>query len=374
MARRGENIYLRKDGRWEGRYIKGRKPDGKPIYGSVYTRKYYECREKLNYMKSLYINHSRGIKLYSNKTISEFMNYWLHGIVRPCVKESTFSNYIAIFDKWILPLLGNMRLNRVDKETIQHFVNDLCEAGLSTGTVRNIYRVLSAAMQKAQEYDYLYTNPCEGIRLPKGEKKEARLLNLKEQKQLEHAAKSDKNGFAVLLSLYTGLRIGEVCALKWSDIDLENGIIRVSRTLQRIKLFPTNTDTRTAIITGSAKSMNSFRIIPLPNCILLMFKKHKKTDRDDYVFMYKNHPLEPRILQYRFKTLLKKAKLEDINFHALRHTFATRCLEMCFDIKTLSEILGHASAKMTLDKYGHSQTEHKREVMKNLDRLFSYST
>ena len=371
MARHGENIYLRKDGRWEGRYVKGRKPDGKSIYGSVYARKYCECKEKLGFAKALYINHSRVVKADSKETLSKFMTYWLYNIVRQNVKDSTFGNYIAILDKWIIPFLGNMRLGRINKENVQHFVNTLCQSGLSTGTVRNIYRVLYGAMQKAREYNYLYINPCEGVRLPKAEKKEARLLNLKEQKTLEQAAMESENGFAVLLAMYTGLRIGELCALKWNDVDLKNGTIRISETIQRIRVFSPDADRKTKVSTGSAKSQHSSRLIPLPDCILRMFKEHQKTSDGSYVFSYKNHPLEPRILQYRFKVLLKNAGLRDLNFHALRHTFATRCLEMCFDVKTLSEILGHASAKMTLDKYGHSQMAHKRAAMKHLDRLFA---
>jgi len=180
-----------------------------------------------------------------------------------------------------------------------------------------------------------------------------------------------KNGFAVLLAMYTGLRIGELCAFKWNDVDLKNGTIRISETIQRIRVFSPDADRKIKVSTGSAKSQHSSRLIPLPDCILRMFKEHQKTSDGSYVFSYKNHPLEPRILQYRFKVLLKNAGLRDLNFHALRHTFATRCLEMCFDVKTLSEILGHASAKMTLDKYGHSQMEHKRTAMKHLDRLFA---
>jgi len=190
---------------------------------------------------------------------------------------------------------------------------------------------------------------------------------------LERAAKEDKNGFAVLLAGYTGLRIGEICGLTWRDVDLENGVIHVSRTVRRIQCHEPEAISKTAVVIGSAKSDRSERSIPLPSRIIQLFGEHRETSVGEYVFSYRGHPLEPRTLQYRFKALLKKAGLVDINFHALRHTFATRCLELCFDIKTLSEILGHASAKMTLDRYGHSQMEHKRLAMRTLDELFDRS-
>lgn len=370
MPRTGENIYKRKDGRWEGRYIKGRKPDRKPVFGYVYARKYHLCREKLNKAKSQHTCHIT-IKICGTGTVAEYMNYWLHAIMQLQVKPSTFSNYAAILEKWIKPYLGNKKLAQMGKEDVQCFINLLSEQELSAGSVRNIFRVLSAAMKKAKEYEYIRENPCEGASLPESVKKEARLLTVQEQKQLETAAGVDKNGFAILLSVYTGLRVGELCALTWEDVDLKKGILHVSRTTRRIQCFAPDAKTKTALVNGAAKSGQSVRVIPLPDCILKLFKEHRKNAGGEYVFEYHGHLLEPRTLQYRFKALLKKAGLSDINFHALRHTFATRCMELSFDVKTLSEILGHASAKMTLDQYGHSQMAHKQAAMKTLDRLFA---
>jgi len=378
MAKHGENIYKRKDGRWEGRYIKGRKPDGKSAYGYVYARKYSECKEKLAQARArhMYVQHGYAgntVKICGNGSVLDFIRYWLHCIVRPHIKVSTFNNYVTIVEKWILPFFGERKLHQVEREEIQRLISWLPEQGLSPGTVRNIYSVLHAAMSKAKEYGYIPMNACEGIRLPKIEKKEARILTLWEQKELERAAKTDKNGTAILLASYTGLRIGEICGLAWNDVDLVNGVIHVSRTVRRIQCHEPEAAARTAVVTGSVKSDRSGRSIPLPACILQLFQEHRETSAGEYVFAYRGHPLEPRTLQYRFKALLKKAGLADINFHALRHTFATRCLELNFDIKTLSEILGHASAKMTLDRYGHSQMEHKRLAMRTLDGLYGQS-
>lgn len=372
MARTGENIYKRKDGRWEGRYIKGRKPDGKPFFGYVYARKYQLCREKLAKARSQHSCHIT-IKICGTGTVAEYMDYWLHAIMQLQVKPSTFSNYAALLEKWIKPYLGNKKLGQMGKEDVQCFINFLSEQELSAGSVRNIFRVLSAAMKKAKEYEYIRENPCEGACLPEYVKKEARLLTVQEQKRLEAVAGEDKNGFAILLSVYTGLRVGELCALTWEDVDLKKGILYVSRTTRRIQCVAPDAETKTVLVTGVAKSRQSVRTIPLPACILNLFKEHKKNVSGEYVFEYHGHLLEPRILQYRFKVLLKKAGIPDINFHALRHTFATRCMELNFDVKTLSEILGHASAKMTLDRYGHSQMAHKRAAMKTLDRLFTHT-
>ena len=373
MAKRGENIYKRGDGRWEGRYIKGRRPDRKLVYGYVYARKYSDCKEKLEQAKARYRYARDAVKKCGTGKVCDFIMYWLYSIAKAHVKASTFSNYAAIADKWLLPFFGSRKLREVGREDVQSFIGSLPGQGLSPGTVRNVYGVLHTAMKKAEEYDYISANPCEGVRLPKMEKKEARLLTLREQKILEQTAKEDKNGLAILLASYTGLRVGEICGLTWKDVDLKNGELHVSRTVRRVQCLEPEAKTKTVLVTGSAKSDRSKRIIPLPSCILKLLEEHQKTSAGEYVFAYRGHPLEPRILQYRFKVLLKKAGLADINFHALRHTFATRCMELCFDIKTLSEILGHASAKMTLDRYGHSQMEHKRSAMNSLDGLFARS-
>lgn len=370
MPRKGENLYRRKDGRYEGRFIKSYKPDGKPIYGSVYAKKQKECREKLNQAKQEHSHLKIAIQSGGNEVAGEFFKYWLYEVIKPTVKPSTFSNYAIIVEKHISPKLGDIKLQKIKLENVQHFVNSLVDDGLSVGTVRNIFRVLHAITKKAQEMGRLHVNPCELVKLPEHRKKEAQLLTLKEQKKLESAALGDKNGFAIMLAIYTGMRLGEICALKWTDVDLDNEVIRVSETIQRIKDYSPDAESKTVVISGSAKSNQSVRVIPLPSGIVELFKQQKMSNNCKYVFNLNGHPLEPRTLQYRFKVLLQKAGLENINFHSLRHTFATRCMELSFDVKTLSEILGHSSAKMTLDRYGHSQIEHKKAVMQTLDVLF----
>jgi integrase len=160
--------------------------------------------------------------------------------------------------------------------------------------------------------------------------------------------------------MFTGLRIGEICALKWSDVDLENGILHISKTAMRIQT-PTE-KSKTAVKITAPKTANSIRDIPLPNFLVKKLSAVMKSD-DCYVLSGNSHLVEPRCLSYRFKSILKKANLPSIKFHALRHTFATNCLQKNFDIKTLSEILGHSSVDTTMRIYVHTSLERKRECM-----------
>ncbi|MGL6202154.1 MAG: tyrosine-type recombinase/integrase [Lachnospiraceae bacterium] len=371
MPRTGENIYKRKDGRYEGRYIKGRKESGKARYGSVYHRKYSICKELLTEAKSLHI-HYQNLKVHKTGLTADFIIYWLYSIIRINVKESTFSNYVAILEKWIKPYLGSKKLSRLCKEDIQYFVGTLTEQGLSPGSVRNVFNLLSAALQSAKEYGYHFENPCEGTRLPKPEKREAKVLTLEQQKMLEEAARQNKNGLPIVLALYSGMRVGEICALTWEDVDFENKVVNVTKTIRRIQCVELDAPTKTVLVTGSPKSNQSIRDVPLPAHMLELLMKHLENSTSEFLFDFQGHSLEPRNLQYHFKSLLETAGLTDINFHALRHTYATRCLELGFPPNTLSDILGHASTKMTLDRYGHSQQAQKQESMEMLDELFCH--
>ena len=169
------------------------------------------------------------------------------------------------------------------------------------------------------------------------------------------------------IALYTGMRLGEICALKWSDIDLEEGLLYVRATAQRINNYD-DEDTKTELYFGSPKTVSSERLIALSPKTVLFLKAHKENADCEYVISCKGHIAEPRVCQYRFDVLLEKAEIEKINFHSLRHTFATRCLEQGVDVKTLSQLLGHARVEMTL-KYGDSLTEHKKKAVTLLDAV-----
>ena len=378
MARSGENIYLRKDGRYEGRYIKSRKEDGKIIYGYVYAKRLKECKKKLLEAKIILSqknqNHKEQ-KIYGKGTVGDYMGYWLNHVIKETVKESTYSNYVHQNKKWIAPKLGAEQLHKLTEEQVQRFINELTKGGLTSGSVKNIYRMLNQALKKARDYGYIKNNPCEKVILPENKTKKAETLSKKEQKQLETFMKGRTNpktiDLIVFIALYAGLRIGEICALTWEDIDFKQNTISITKTRQRIqRINPQEGESKTYIKTGSAKSGSSQRIIPVPLFLMKMLRAYKQTTvGEGHVFIYKGKALEPRIIQYRFKSLLKEAGIKQINFHALRHTFATCCMIENVDIKTISELLGHSSAKITLDLYTHSRFEQKQVVMKKLQKL-----
>ena len=170
----------------------------------------------------------------------------------------------------------------------------------------------------------------------------------------------DRNALGIALSLHTGIRIGELCALQWKDIDLTNRTITVRKTVQRIKCY--GGKNKTKLVITEPKSASSARIIPIPDCLIVVLEKFKD-NADKYVLSGKYSPVEPRTVQYRFASVLKKANLPSVHYHSLRHAFATNCISLGFDVKTLSEILGHSSVEITLNRYVHSSLDRKRACM-----------
>lgn len=365
MARKGENIYKRKDKRWEGRYIKGYDLTGKTKFGYVYAKTYREVKEKLTAAKQQVLTKSTP----NRKDFGYFCDEWLI-LSRNRVKESTYVKYHNTVNNHIKPIFGNLLPQNLNTVLIEGFSNELLTYGLSVKTVRDILTVLKAILKHCRrqigqgfpEIDVLY---------PKEQKKEMRVLTLEGQtafvKYLLQDMDTDKAKFGVLLALLTGMRIGEVCALKWENISVTDRIIRVGSTMQRLKNLDTGAKAKTKIIIGAAKTDNSMRIIPLTDYAVSLCKKMQRNNSGAYVLTgEEKRYMEPRTLQYRLEKYTADCNLADVHFHTLRHTFATRCVEVEFEIKSLSEILGHSSARVTLDRYVHSSLELKRV---NMDKL-----
>lgn len=369
MARRGENIYKRKDGRWEGRYIKGRRPDGKALYGSIYGKKYGEVKARLSPLKAAYA--ARGhIKVSFLGSVWDWLSYWLNDLQKPHIKPSTYASYRDKLERHVLPALGDKRLEKLSENDVQGWIGGLAAKGLTGSTIRTIFRILNAALQKAVFKHCLFVNPCQDVRLSGMEQPRVRALSIQQQKELERQAVQRRGNEAVILALYTGMRIGEISALTWNDVDFEANMIHVRRTLQRIPDYEAG-DAKTKIIIDIPKSDTSYRIIPFADNLKTYLLNWKAASDSDYVVSCKGYYAEPRVISYRFRQVADAVGLIGATFHGLRHTYATRCLERGVDIATLSRLLGHASIKMTLDTYADSTIEQRKAAMKTLDMLLA---
>ena len=355
MPKRGENIYRRKDGRWEGRIKINCSSEGKTRYKSVYGKTYKSVKEKLIQIKS----EQSSVNTSSCKTVHVLFDEWLSA-VKLRVKSSTYSNYRMKIQKHILPEFGDIRYDKLDVNMIHNFINQKISSGLSEKYVSDIMIVFKS-MAKYMSRVYGFKNVIADAVLPRNSVKETSVLSEEQQNILHKYLTGNMNSTAlcILLSMYTGIRIGEVCCLMWGDIDFENNTLSINKTVQRMQ----NTGlSSTALVIGSPKSKSSSRIIPVPSFLQEILSEYKKSP-DTYILSECSNITEPRTLQRRFKTILKKAGLPDVNYHSLRHMFATNCIKIGFDVRTLSEILGHASVETTLNRYVHSSMSRKIECM-----------
>lgn len=347
MARRGENIYKRKDGRYEGRYIKYYDTNGKAVYGYIYSRSYSEIKEKLAKCRA----GQRSEKFGTGMRLSDWLNSWINsqGFLKPTTKRV----YISHINNQIIPAIGNIPLKKLSADVLQDFVNEL---EVSAATVKTIFSVLKSALTAAEDKGYM-SNVWSKVKLPRKGSRAVKVLTEGEQRVLEKALCDDAD-IGILICLYTGLRIGELCALKWNCIDFETSTLSV---------IGTQTRTGNGISITSPKSRSSIRKIPIPP--FLAEKLRVLPHMGEYVLSRTGKPYDVRTYRRHFKRVLKRANLPDIKFHSLRHTFATRALEVGMDYKTLSEILGHSSTAITLDLYAHSLDEHKKSEMDKLGKL-----
>ncbi len=366
MARHGENIRKRVDGRWEGRY--GVHRDNKKVYVSVYGRTYEEVKKKLITQKSLPRESKQGtnqdisLKRQSKIRMLPFgavAEKWLLEI-KAAKKLSTYVKYSVIYHHHhhLQQSFQNILLSEITPALVREKISD----HLSDSLQKSIYCVLNQILKFAsRQYSISVPDikkPVSGTR-----KKPIEVLTRKEQARLLSVLSIKKDVFktAVLLCMYTGLRLGELCDLKWSDVDLNNRILTINRTVQR--LYVEGHSTKTILMEDSPKSEYSHREIPLSGPVLDLLSGFQRKGK--YIFGG-NKPLEPRTLQNHFKKILKEAGLPDKNFHILRHTFATNCIEGGADVKSLSEMLGHSNVQITLNRYVHPSMDTKR---KHLDIL-----
>lgn len=364
--RKGENIFKRKDGRWEARYIKGYELSGKAKYGFCYGKTYKQAKEKVTLCKAQLLNGFAAPAASKNRHFAYYCDEWLRSR-KQIVRESTLVKYDTVVAKHIKPKLGGLLPLALTTAVIDDFSNKLLfEDGLSPKSVRDILVVLNGIIKHITTY--FPSLKAVEINYPKESRREMRVLSKDEQSRLaEYLIDNiDPCKFGVLLMLLTGVRIGELCALKWENINTEEGVIYVKATMQRLRNISDDSFGKTRVIIGEPKSGNSARAIPITEPFAELCRKMRTSNSGAYILTATTDYMEPRALQYRIGKYTKQCGLEGVHAHTLRHTFATRAVELGFEIKSLSEVLGHSSTTVTLERYVHSSMELKRT---NMDKL-----
>jgi len=372
MPRRGENIRKRKDGRWECRCITGHTAEGKPICKSLYGRSYAEVKEKRKNNPKQALKKEEVIFSFLGVPVKMLCEEWLEDI-RVRVKPSTYGQYYSVVHTHIVPYFQDMGANQLTGETVNAFIREKFDngridetGGLSAKTISDIILILLQIMEFGERKKYIGKFDYINISLPKLQKKPVPVLSMTDENRLISYSLSHVNAdtIGILLARYTGIRLGELCALTWRDFDFETGVLHISKTLQRIKNTDPNAGTKTKIIIDTPKSACSIRFIPVPAFLLEILKQFKGNQGlDCYILSGTRKYVEPRLYQKRYKKILALAGIAYITVHVLRHTFATRAVALGFDIKALSEILGHASVRFTLERYVHSSDELKKTYM-----------
>ena len=362
MSRKGENIYKRKDGRWEGRFLK-RIPGEKPRFGYVYARSYREVREKLREAAAQWKEQpapQKGEPLRFRNVVLTWEQQTF-----PQIKESSRVKYHTTLEKYLLPAIGELPLTELTHQKIEFLSQELLRT-LAPRTVSDILSLLRTILRFAKIGGA--DVPCDGstvrIRRPPVD---IRVLTQNEQALIMRHIFSDLNlrNAGVLLTLMTGLRVGEICALKWEDIVLDEGLLYVRHTMHRLQnLSPEGP--RTKIVETSPKTASSTRTIPLPEDLVRVLQSLPGPREGYFLTGDPTRCIEPRMMQYHFSRMTQICGIDHANYHALRHTFATRCVELGFDVKSLSELLGHSAVSMTLDRYVHPTMELKRAHMQRL--------
>lgn len=362
MARKGESIYKRKDGRWEARFLKETETGQRRLI-SVYAKTYSEVKNKrIEAIKLLSVNkldsHSDSLLL------SELLRRWL-GYIGCQIKVSSYQKYEGMIRNHIQPRIGNLKVVKLTQLTLREFSNDLLmngnlkkSGGLSIKSVNSILTLIGSALRWASEWTDIPLLKIPFLREPRSTPK---ILSRTEQMLLERYVDGNPTPYStgMLFSLYTGMRLGEICALKWEDVT--DDAVYVHRSMQRIK----NENGRWEVVLVVPKTNNSCRLIPIPEPLKPYLHKNRRSE--GYVFVQDNgHFIEPRLMQKKISVIFEKADISLRNFHALRHTFATRLIESGSDPKTVSELLGHSAVQITLNKYVHPSFDMKKNAIERI--------
>lgn len=304
----------------------------------------------------------------------EWLTLWLENYVKPAAKPKTYTRYNEIVHRHLIDELGETEVKKITPLILQKYVTELLSSGnkktaegLSASTVNIMITVIQNSLLTAYNLSYIEREVAGKIKRPKAKEKRVNSFTIAEQKLIEEEILRRKKTkmYGILLCLYMGLRIGELLALEWTDIDFIKKELSITKTCFDGK----DKNGVFRRITNSPKTDTSIRIIPVPKNLIPILKEMKMKARNQYVISDSDKILMVRSYQRSFERLLKRLGIKHKGFHSLRHTFATRALEIGVDVKTLAEILGHKNANITLQRYAHSMPEHKKEIMNKIGKL-----
>ena len=363
MPKKGDKVYHRKDGLWEARYVKEIDTFGKKKYGSVYAKTCREAKEKRQNILDTMLLCQTPVGVRSI-TVARLVKEWLY-LNRQRLKVSTYQRYEGFWTNHIEKTIGPQVAFHCGTLALYEFGMERLKTGLSPGSVNSILVFLHSCFKYGHRQYHL---PMPDFMYFTTSRKEMRVFSREEQRCLERYLfdRMDIYKFGVLLTLYTGLRVGELCALQWEDIQPDS--ITVRKTMQRLR----KEDGRgSEVVIGEPKTPTSARVIPIPSFLGEYVESFKEQGKEQTYFLGTSGQtiVEPRVMQYKFKQYLHDLGIEGATFHTLRHTFATRCVECGFELKSLSEVLGHSKIEIILNKYVHSSMNLKRKNMEKLKRL-----
>ena len=303
--------------------------------------------------------------------LKELLELWLERYMKHTIKIRTYNRYKSICELHLIKDLGEYELEELKPNVLQDFLLKKIDGNYSTNTIKGIVSVLKQALRLAITLEFVDKEYCSNLKMPSSEEKEISVFTKKEQQVIESFCLNHKkrNYIGIVICLYTGIRLGELLALTWNDIDFNSNLLTINKTSYSAKV-----DGKTQIIVDKPKTKKSNRVIPLPNQLVKLLKIIKKESNSKYVITTRNSGMVGnRSYQRTFKFILKKVNVPYRNFHSLRHTFATNAIELGMDVKTLAEILGHTNAMITLNRYSHSLLNYKIEMMNKLGKNLNLS-